>query len=248
MKKVFIAKQQTLFIIILNFNGGEDILACLKSLQLIKLPKGWQKEVLVIDNSKKNLGFAKGMNVGIRRAIKNGAEAVLLLNQDTVVEKNFLASLLENSADIVGPVIKFKRHGRWIYDLGGKINWWLGRTKHLEVLGIKYQVSSIDYVSGCAMMIKRPVLEKIGLLDERYFLYFEDADFCLRAKKAGFKVAVEPKSLIFHKLTEGRKKPLKQRLQLLKSNLIFINRWIPFWKKPIAYLYWWMLMFKILLR
>ena len=240
MKKVYI--------IILNFNGGGDILACLKSLQLIKLPKGWKKEVLVIDNSKKNLGFAKGMNVGIRRAIKNGAEAVLLLNQDTVVEKNFLASLLENSADIVGPVIKFKRHGRWIYDFGGKINWWLGRTKHLEVLGIKYQVSSIDYVSGCAMMIKRPVLEKIGLLDERYFLYFEDADFCLRAKKAGFKVAVEPKSLIFHKLTEGRKKPLKQRLHLLKSNLIFINRWIPFWKKPIAYLYWWLLMFKILLR
>ena len=264
MKKVFIAKQQTLFIIILNFNGGEDILACLKSLQLIKLPSKWKLGVLVVDNNVnptslklrgvkilrnfKNLGFAKGMNVGIRRAIKNGAEAVLLLNQDAVVEKNFLVPLLENSADIVGPVIKFKRHGRWIYDFGGKINWWLGRTKHLEVLGIKYQVPSVDYVSGCAMMIKRPVLEKIGLLDERYFLYFEDADFCLRAKKAGFKVAVEPRAIIEHHLVEGKKKPLWQRWQLLKSNLIFINRWIPFWKKPIAYLYWWLLMFKILLR
>jgi len=267
MKKVFIAKQQTLFIIILNFNGGEDILACLKSLQLIKLPSKWKLGVLVVDNNVnptslklrgvkilrnfKNLGFAKGMNVGIRRAIKNGAEAVLLLNQDAVVEKNFLVPLLENSADIVGPVIKFKRQGRWVYDLGGKINWWLGRTKHEEMENGEWRmenIKDIDYVSGCAMMIKRPVLEKIGLLDERYFLYFEDADFCLRAKKAGFKVAVEPKSLIFHKLTEGRKKPLKQRLHLLKSNLIFINRWIPFWKKPIAYLYWWLLMFKILLR
>lgn len=235
-----------IFIIVLAYQNELILQGCLKSVNFAKTQAGWKKEVLVIDNSKKNLGFAKGMNVGIRQAIKNGAEAVLLLNQDTVVEKNFLAPLLENSADIIGPVIKFKRQGGWVYDFGGKINWWIGRAYHVEIS--HRGGGGIDYVSGCAMMIKRPVLEKIGLLDERYFLYFEDADFCLRAKKSGFKIAVEPRAIIEHHLVEGKKKPLWQRWQLLKSNLIFINHWISFWKKPIAYLYWWILVFKILLR
>jgi GT2 family glycosyltransferase len=258
--------------IILNFNGGEDILACLKSLQLIKQPEKWCVEYLLVDNcstdnslqlikqafpkikiikNNKNLGFAGGNNVGISYALNQGADAVLLLNQDTTVEKGFLGPLIKNSADIVSPVIKFKRKGKGIYDFGGKVNWWIGRTKHKEKLEFRIknlELDKIDYVSGCCMFIRRPVFEKIGLLDERYFLYFEDADFCLRAKKAGFKIAVEPKSLIFHKLTEGRGKPLKQRLNLLKSNLIFINRYISFWKKPIAWVYWWMLMLKVLLR
>jgi len=93
----------------------------------------------------------------------------------------------------------------------------------------------IDYISGCAMMIRRRVFEKIGLFDERYFLYFEDADFCLRAKKAGFRIAVESKSIIVHQLKEGRKKPFWQRWETVKSNFIFINRWIGWWRKPLAW-------------
>ncbi|MGB9706819.1 MAG: glycosyltransferase family 2 protein [Microgenomates group bacterium] len=257
-----------IYIVILKFNGEKELTDCLGSVQLIKVPKKWQGEIIIVDNSiksqkskdfgdlsrvvksqnynlklkiiknKKNLGFAGGVNVGIRYALKNKAEAVLLLNQDTEVKKNFLLPLLRNPTDIVGPVIKFKREGKWVYDFGGKVNWWLGRTSHREVSSIKYQVSSIDYVSGCAMLIRRPVLEKIGLFDERYFLYFEDVDFCLRAKKAGFKVAIEPKSMIIHRIKEGRKKPLWQRWEAVKSNLIFINRWILWWRRPIAWAFW----------
>lgn len=255
-----------IYIILLKFNGEKEIKRCLESLQLIKLPKKWQVKVLVVENSsyikykisnikyknyklkikviknKKNLGFAGGMNVGTREALKDKAQAVLLLNQDTQVEKNFLPPLLENSADIVAPVIKFRRQGKWVYDYGGKVDWGLGKTKHIEKwqmtktpTGDKWQ---IDYVSGCAMLIRRPVLEKIGLLDERYFLYFEDADFCLRARRAGFKIAVEPKSVVIHHLKEGKKKPLRQRWQIVKSNLIFINRWIVWWRRPLAWLDW----------
>lgn len=226
-------------VIIVDYNGGQKILDCLQSLETAKISVGWQKEVLVIDNNSKNRGFSAGCNLGIKQALKHGVDAVLLLNQDTMVEKDFLEPLLASSGDIVGPVIKFRRRGKWVYDYGGKINWWLGRASHGES-------SKIDYVSGCAMLIRRPVLEKIGLLDERYFLYFEDVDFCLRAKKAGFKIAVEPKSVIFHELSE--RKPLAQRRQLVKSNLIFINRWLPFWQRPIAWLYWLLVGVKILLR
>jgi len=266
--------------VILKFNGEKEIEECLASLQLIKIPNGWEIKAIVVDNSKKiqnpktknplrgipsecqnkfkipiskliknekNLGFAGGVNVGIKYALKNGAEAVLLLNQDTIVEKDFLFPLLENPADIVGPVIKFRRKGKWVYDFGGKIEWWGNRhfeNYELRINGLtNYE---LDYVSGCAMMVRRRVFEKIGLFDERYFLYFEDADFCLRAKKAGFKIAVEPKSTVIHKLKEGKKKPLWQRWQLVKSNLIFINRWTPWWRRPIAFVFWFLRGIKIL--
>lgn len=265
-----------IFIIILNFNGGDDILSCLDSLQLIKEPTSWKKEIIVIDNAstdgsvkkieskyrkikvlknKKNLGFAAGNNIGIRYALKRNADAIILLNQDTVVEKTFLEPLLKNPADIVGSVIKFKRGRRWLYDYGGKINWLIGRTSHQESLvyfnsdrlSKKLDFQDPDYISGCAMLIKRSVFEEVGLLDERFFLYFEDADFCLRAKRTGFKIAIEPKSMIFHNLDERERRPLFRVHHLLRSNLIFINRYISFWRRPLAYLYWWVLSIRMLL-
>ena len=87
------------------------------------------------------------------------------------------------------------------------------------------------------MLIRRKVFEKIGLLNEGYFLFFEDVDFCLRAKKVGFKIALESKSVILHKLSEGKAKSLRQMYYLLLSNFIFINKWIPVYHRPLAYLY-----------
>lgn len=236
-----------LIVIILDYKNKPSLKKCLESVYLTKVPRNWEKEVSVVDNNKKNLGFAAGCNIGMRKTIKNGAEAFLLLNQDTVVNKDFLLPLLTNSADIVGPMIKFRRKEKWMYDFGGKINWWKGRTKHVESLKVSgFKSLKIDYVSGCAMLIKKPVWEKIGLLDERYFLYFEDVDFCLRAKKAGFKIKVEPKSIIVHQLAEGSSKPFIQRWQLVKSNFIFINSWITWWRRPVAFFYWLLLLIKVL--
>lgn len=254
-----------LFVIIINFNNGKDIFACLESvikayprINIIVVDNGSNdgsveeikklKNIKIIKN-KRNMGFAKGVNKGIKFVLKQGAESVLLLNPDTKVNKGFLESLLTNKADIVGPIIKFKRKGQWIYDFGGKIDFWIGRTFHNE-----YPTSSIknlkspDYLSGCCLLIRRKVFEKIGLLNERYFLFFEDADFCLRAKKAGFKIALEPKSIILHKLSEGKEKPLRSMYHLLRSNFIFINTWLPFYRRPIAYLYLFLLSLKMLLN
>jgi len=256
-----------LFIIILNFNNEEDISSCLQS-----LIKAYPKiNIIIVDNAstdnsiqsiislrygksmliknKRNLGFAKGVNKGIRFALKEGAESVLLLNPDTETNKGFLEPLLVNKADIVGPIIKFKRKGQWFYDFGGKVNFWLGRTSHDEYPNnIIKNIKSPDYISGCCLLIRKKVFEKIGFLNERYFLFFEDADFCLRAQRAGFKVALEPKSMIIHNLSEGKKKPLYYFYHLLRSNFIFINNWIPLYRRQIAYFYLWLLAFKMLLN
>lgn len=204
----------------------------------------------VIENGK-NLGFAAGCNIGIKEALEKNARAVILLNQDTVVEKDFLVALLESKADIVGPVIKFLRQGKWRYDFGGRVNKCIGKTEH--VVSASYSASrlasyELDYVSGCAMMVKRPVFEEIGLFDEKFFLYFEDTDFCLRAKKTGFKIAVEPRSTVYHKLTDPQQRSMLQNRHLIKSHLFFINKHMSCMAKPLAYAYWLLVSVKILSR
>lgn len=232
-----------LTIIIVDYQSELFLKSCLESLKKAVTPEGWQKEIIIVDNNKINRGFAKACNLEIKKSLK--ADAVLLLNPDTVVDQNFLGPLLKNKADIVGPVIKFRRQERWVYDYGGRVNRSCGRTTHIENHRLVNIGDQIDYVSGCAMLIKRKVIEKIGLLDERYFLYFEDVDYCLQAQKAGFKIEVEPKSIITHLLQE--KRSYRQKYQLLRNNLRFINRWIPFPRRLMAWAYWKLLVIKVLI-
>lgn len=255
MKKVFI--------VIVNFNNRRDILKCLHSLRYenakivvvdnnssdssIEAIKSKFKQAKILENEK-NIGFAAASNKGIRYALRKKVDHVLLLNPDTIAEKNFLSALLKKKADIISPVIKFKRQGEYVYDFGGRVNFLIGRTTHLEKNNLNAHSSSIDYVSGCCMLIRRKVFEKIGFLDERYFLFFEDVDFCLRAKKVGFEIALQSKSVIFHKLSEGKAKSLRQMYYLLLSNFIFVNKWIPIYRRPLAYFYLLALGLKMLLN
>lgn len=284
MRKIGITLKSTNYVIYNN----ED-----KSLRIKVLTSDNSLFIKSIQNPR-NLGFAGGCNVGIRQALKDGADAVFLLNQDAEIDAESLKILEANPADIVAPVIRFKRNGKWVYDHGGKINWTIGRTSHIErsdnqfhlggvkasqaqpatVRGVKINQTShiettspnpppekasahsggevgpgsLDYVSGCAMLIRRPVLEKIGLFDERFFLYFEDADYCQRAIRAGFKVAVEPKAIVTHHIIEKEKKPFRQQWEMLKSNYKFINKWLPFYKRPLAYRYWLVLLLWVLFK
>lgn len=266
-----------LFIIIVSFNNGEDVTRLVESLGKEKVSR-WEMEIVVVENgenqkvnsqqstfnikiikNQKNLGFAKGANIGIKYALKNSADRILLLNPDTVIESGIIQTLIANKSDIISPVIKFQRKGRWIYDYGGRIDWRWGRTRHVESTispvsfrGIAEKSSKtlpsvarslasfgktkIDYVSGCCMLVKREVFDTTGLFDERFFLYFEDVDFCIRAKKAGFKVVVEPKASIIHNLTEGVQKPFSSQLELIKSNVKFIYKYLGI-TKPLGFLY-----------
>ncbi|MBI4099827.1 glycosyltransferase family 2 protein [Candidatus Microgenomates bacterium] len=200
------------------------------------------KDTIVVDNTppNPNRGFAVGVNLGIKKALAAGADEVLLVNPDVTIAKTQIEKLVKTTGDIIAPVLTFKRDGRVIKDYGGKINWLLGRPTHWE-----NRQGKIDYVSGACMLISRQVIEKIGLFDPGFFMYFEDVDFCLRAQAVGFSVAVNPQIVVYHQISEQRDTHDKFKIgQNLQSNWIFINKWVPWFFKPISYLYWLLLWLK----
>jgi len=233
-------------IILVNWNGKEDTLACLASLGKFKVkspPAGEADakfKVIVVDNGSsddsvaaikksfpevdvietgRNLGFSGGNNVGIRRALEHGTDLVWLLNNDTVVDENALSALLEAftqpDVGVVGSKIYFapgreyhkeryekKDSGQVLWYAGGIIDWNNMYASHRGVDEVdKGQYDKIEetpFVTGCSMMVKKQVFEKIGLLDEKFFAYLEDLDFCLRAKEMGYKLLYVPQSIIWH--------------------------------------------------
>ncbi len=175
-------------------------------------------DVEVIETGR-NLGFSGGNNAGIRRAREQGADFVWLVNNDTVVDKNALVALLEACKDprvgIAGSKIYFasgreyhkeryslKDRGRVLWYVGGIIDWENMYASHRgvdEVDSGQYdRIEETSFITGCSMMVRSNVFEKIGLLDEKFFAYLEDVDFCLRAKRAGYKLLYAPQSVVWH--------------------------------------------------
>ena len=159
--------------------------------------------------SGKNLGFSGGCNVGIRDALTRGAERVLLVNSDVVVAPDALQQmedvlLTDPRIGIVGPVLLSRAQPELVSSMGIRFDALTGRMRHRGVgarLGADVYAAApriVDAVSGCVMLIRREVLERVGLLDERYFYSFEDIDFCLRARRAGWRSAIAPAALAYH--------------------------------------------------
>lgn len=260
-----------LTIVIISYNSGSEVERLVEQLQQEEI-KGWSKEIIVVDNNSdvqtvvrlkelekkkkigiltsnsRNEGFASAANKGIQQWLKRKADRILLLNQDIEIEKGQLDNLVSNNGYIVAPVIRIQRNKQWIYDYGGRVNYLIGRTYHIEKTNydIQFIPNDIDYVSGCCMLVKSSVFEKIGLLDEKYFMYFEDVDFCLRAQRAGFSTRIESKSMITHHLQEGNRKKFKQHWYLVTSNFRFITNYVSPLLRPIAYTYLSLLYMKIL--
>ena len=218
-------------IIILNWNGKTDTIECLESLKHITYPN---YEILLVDNgstdgsvecfrerypgmeiieNEDNLGFAEGNNVGIRKAMNEGADYVLLLNNDTVVDPEFLGEMVEvaennPNAGIVGPKIYFYNTNR-IQSCGGKISFYkgavYGQKKYHTDLNHSKELVNVEFLSGCAMLIKKEVLENVGLFDISYFAYYEDTDLCVRTKSAGYELFCIQSSMIWHKGSQSSK-------------------------------------------
>ncbi|MGI8419337.1 MAG: glycosyltransferase family 2 protein [Candidatus Levyibacteriota bacterium] len=165
------------------------------------------KNTIVINNNK-NLGFAGGVNIGIKYAMEQNADYVCILNNDTLIKEPFLKSLVllldsNKSIGIIGPAISFLREGKTVFDIGGKINGYFGRTSHEEVSSISgLSLQEVSYVTGAAMIVRKEVFQKIGLFDLQFFLYYEDVDLCLRAKEKGFRIVVAPHVIISHSLSK----------------------------------------------
>lgn len=188
----------------------------------------------VIENST-NLGFAAGNNIGIERAMSYGTDAVLLLNNDTIVAPDLLERLMEAlesrpQAGIVGPMIYYFEPADRIWFAGTEVLLARGISRHRGIrendVGQFSTVSECDAVTGCAMLIRTEVIRKIGLLDTRYPLYSEDTDYCLRARDAGFRMYVQPAGKVWHKIsaaTGGAYNWRKIRLRTW-SNFLFLLR------------------------
>ena len=179
-------------------------------------------------NTQKNIGFAAAVNKGITLALKEGADAILLLNNDTKIKKDIVTPLTDalkqdKEASIVGPVIKSRKNGEVFYDYGGYVSQWLGQTRHDEKDHMLRTVPiKVPYISGCAMMIRREVFEGIGYFDEQYFMYYEDVDFCLRAAEKGFATFVITDAIIQHELgASSRAFPANTVYHLIRSRILF---------------------------
>lgn len=257
---------RNIFVSILNFNGKKNTLECLESLKNLRT-KNFKLTIIVVDNgsderfslehgfmsgittivirSDKNLGFSGGQNVGIKYALSKGADYVLILNNDTYVDKNFIDELLkvaeqENSIGILSPKIyfapKFEYHrnrylknelGRVFWYAGGEIDWEnvIGHNRGVDEVdkGQFDKTGETDIATGCCMLIKKEVFDRAGIFDDKYFLYYEDADLTMRAKNKGFKVVYAPKSMIWHKNagSAGGSGSILQDYYITRNRLIF---------------------------
>ena len=225
-----------LWIVVLVYNGLEDTKACLRSIAAMTGPA---VTTLVVDNGStpelatelarefpwarvmrnpSNEGYAGGNNRGIETALREGAEWVLVLNNDTIVAPD-LASVLLETADAhpeygaIGPVISFMDEPGTVMTDGCLFN----RAGHpgffdrhpVPLTGL---VETVDIVNGCAMMISAAAFREAGLIDERFFLIHEESDMCLRVMRAGLKCGVLGRILVWHKGSSSFKRSGK-RLQ-----------------------------------
>lgn len=241
-------------IVILNWNGYEDTTECITSLQKVKYDN---HQIVVVDNgsdaeefnklknnflhievlrSDVNLGFTGGNNLGIKHSLEKKADYILLLNNDTTVEPNFIETLLkvfekEPKAGIVAPIINYFNEQNKIWSAGGKIDKLRGAGISKPASISKEDATSefkVEFVSGCCMLIDSNVLNEIGLFDENYFLYSEDTDLCYRVNRNNREIYVAKDALIYHKTKSSTKAELsalalyyetRNRLYFVKKNI-----------------------------
>jgi len=230
MKKVIV--------VTVNFNTAEDTTAFLQSLKQVKT-SDIELSTIVVDNGSKdeyklpenlkqtklirsqtNTGFSGGYNIGMKEALQQGADYVLIVNNDTEMDPGMITNLLkvlesDPKIGVTTPKIYFAKGHEFHKDRYkpnelGKVFWFAGgHTDWNNVMSIHRGIDEvdrgqydkteeIDFASGCCMMFKREVLEKVGLLDDRYFLYYEDADLNERVKRGGYKVYYVPTAKLIH--------------------------------------------------
>lgn len=245
-------------VVILNYKVKDQAVKCVKSVQ--KNTYG-SIEIIVVDNNsgdglgeeikkledvifiqnKENLGYTGGNNIGIKRALENKADYVFVLNPDTTIEEDAIGNLVATAelqnVGIAGPKILFADR-KTIWCAGGKMDLLnvIGSNRGIDEVdhGQYDNMEEVDYISGCALFVKREVFEKIGLLDETYFMYYEDDDFSFRAKKAGFKLLYIPQAVVFHGNGEsaGACSPF-QDYYLTRNRMIFAAKFLS-WRAKFA--------------
>ena len=239
------------YVLTLNWNRREDTLACLTSLSKLNY---LNLRMLVVDNGSEdgtpqavaarfpnveviinpsNLGFAAGCNVGLRLALEQGADYVFLLNNDTLVDPDALHHLMALTAPNIGmvaPIIYYAAEPARIWSVGG-----MRHPLTIEKRGDKRgewdkgqweKPLERDYLVGCALLLSRHFLTRVGLFDERFFMYYEDSDLSFRARQAGFKLLLCPQARIWHKVaaSSGGSDSPNERYWMARSSVLFFHK------------------------
>ena len=245
-------------IVMLNWNQESDTLECLDSVARLAYPSfavvvvdngstdgspdaiaRWSNDNLLITliRNSGNLGFAGGSNIGIRHALTTGTDYVFLLNNDTIVEPDVLTRLVDTaelSGDIgmTGPKIYKYGEERVLDSAGTRTIPWLAqgflKGHGEEDLGRYDGVAEIPYITGTALVVKRSVLQKVGLMDEDYFFYFDDFDWGLRTRNAGYRLLLVPDAIIHHKGSQaiGFGSPSYMH-HMVRSRILFARKHVP---------------------
>ena len=247
---------RTLAVVVLAWNGWALTRAALASLARCRVPGDWRVRVLLVDNAStdgtaaaasaefpqvtlvalaENRRFAGGNNVAVQRALAEGADAVMLLNNDVEADPELLARLLlalaqDPGAGAAAPLVYFAAPGDRIWYAGGRCVPWLAHSSHRGLRardrGQYRAVEPTGYLTGCCLLATRAAWLAVGLLDESYFLYAEDADWCLRARARGFRLLFVPGARLWHQVSAssgGAASPWKL-YQRLRANLRLWSR------------------------
>lgn len=213
-------------IVIVNYNGALFNSDCIDS---IKKSNYEEYEIIVVDNastdnslnilveeykdditiikSKENLGFSGGNNLGIEYAIKNGCNYIMLLNNDTIIDANMISLMMceidENT--VITPKIYYYDNPNLIWSTGGKMRWKKGIPSQFglgEVDNGKYDINYyVEIATGCCLVIPTKIIKEIGMLNDDYFLYYEDTDLSIRIIKSGFKIKYVSKAFMYHRVS-----------------------------------------------
>jgi GT2 family glycosyltransferase len=244
-----VTQAPVLWVVVVTWNNADEIRRCLEDLQRQSYAA---LHVIVIDNGstdgtvdairsqfadvalialKHNYGFARAVNLGIQRALQGGADYVLLLNPDTHLESNVLAGLASPMRarprlGISSPKIYLRDNTTRLWGIGGTVDSGGVRFIGMEQLDAPYYESvRLNFVLGCAMLIRAQVFRDIGLVDERFFVFYEEIDFCLRAQAAGWDIALIPSVHIHHEGGTSTKGKSEFRwFHLARSRMVFLRK------------------------
>jgi GT2 family glycosyltransferase len=248
-------------LVVVHWNGFEWTERCLSSLLRMTYPAA---EVLVVDNGStdgsggeiaarfpgvevlrlaENRLYAGGVNRGLRRALARGFDHAIILNNDVeaspdLVEELVRAAESDPRIGLVGPKILYADRPQLLWSAGGRIDYWRGMFHHRGLRqpeGPRFDhEADVDYLTGCCILITRRALTQIGYLDTGFVMYSEDADWCVRARRLGFRVVYAPRARLLHGVSaaSGGGLTAYKMYHRVRSNLLFFQRYARFWHWP----------------
>jgi GT2 family glycosyltransferase len=246
--------------VVLNTNHREDTLQCLTSLNqntyenhkiilldnasvdgTVDAVRSLLPEVCIIE-LQRNLGYAGNNNIGIQAAMEQDAEWVFVLNEDTILSTDCISNLVSVGESnpkigIVGPMVYHHNEPDIIQSAGGRMDkyyreWHLGQDERDQ--GQFQLPHSVEWISGCGIMVRRALIEQVGAIDERFFYYVEEFEWCVRARKAGWQIFHVPQAKLWHKGVQRNYQPkpsvtyyaTRNRLLLLSKHRATPMVWI----------------------